>query len=235
MDYNLMNFSEESRLIIKKAKSLSKECGYGVVEPEVLFVALYNLEKSFCNEILQLMHINTNEFLSRMSSCLQNIEHIPNDEQYFSKSTTLVLLKSSYLALQNDVYSTYPEFIFQALFEESNSIKDILHSLRNNVSASDAVASYRQSHPRSSSITELHFRPDPMQGWGFDVANDNNLTEYEKGYLIHALEEYCRTDYTREFSLGEKRLIAKLSENNYHIGLFVCRIKEELNLTNNNI
>ena len=100
MDYNLMNFSEESRLIIKKAKSLSKECGYGVVEPEVLFVALYNLEKSFCNEILQLMHINTNEFLSRMSSCLQNIEHIPNDEQYFSKSTTLVLLKSSYLALQ---------------------------------------------------------------------------------------------------------------------------------------
>ena len=72
-----------------------------------------------------------------------------------------------------------------------------------------------------------------MQGWGYDVANDNNLTEYEQGYLIHALEEYCQSDYTREFSLGEKRLIAKLRENNYHIGMLVRNIKEELNLNSN--
>ena len=106
MDYNLKNFSEESRQIIIKAKTLSKECGYGVVEPEVLFVALYNLERTLCNEIFHLMHVDTNDFLSRIGLCLQNIAHIPNDEQYFSRSSTLVLLKSSYIALQNDVYST---------------------------------------------------------------------------------------------------------------------------------
>lgn len=234
MDYNLKNFSEESRQIIIKAKTLSKECGYGVIEPEVLFVALYNLERTLCNEIFHLMHVDTNDFLSRIGLCLQNIAHIPNDEQYFSRSSTLVLLKSSYIALQNDVYSTYPEFILQALIEECNSIKDTLHRLHNNISVSHAVASYRQSHPRSlSSVTELIFRPDLMQGWGYDVANDNNLTEYEQGYLIHALEEYCQSDYTREFSLGEKRLIAKLRENNYHIGMLVRNIKEELNLNSN--
>ena len=68
---------------------------------------------------------------------------------------------------------------------------------------------------------------DRMRGYGFDVTNDSNLTEYEKGYLIHALEDYCRSYCKRPFSPYEKGLIAKLNDS-YHIGGLVARIKEEL-------
>lgn len=69
-----------------------------------------------------------------------------------------------------------------------------------------------------------------MRGFGFDVASDNNLSDYEKGYLIHALEEYCNSNFTRKFTHSEKIIIAKLDEKLYHIGNLVCKVKNELKL-----
>lgn len=67
-----------------------------------------------------------------------------------------------------------------------------------------------------------------MCGYGYDVANDPNLDDFQKGYLIHALEEYCNSNYRRAFRESEKKLLIKL-ENSYHIGGIVERIKSEMN------
>lgn len=88
-------------------------------------------------------------------------------------------------------------------------------------------------HPDSSTEVEhtisLSKSVRIMNGWGYDVANDSNLTDYQKGYLIHALEEYCNSNFQRPFTLGEKKLIARLNES-YHIANLVAQIKKELEL-----
>lgn len=71
-----------------------------------------------------------------------------------------------------------------------------------------------------------------MRGFGFDVANDPNLNDYQKGYLIHALEEYCSSNFKRPFSKCEKNLIAKLHES-YHIRGLVRKIKSEIDNEDN--
>lgn len=66
-----------------------------------------------------------------------------------------------------------------------------------------------------------------MRGYGYDVANDPNLDDFQKGYLIHALEEYCNSNYRRPFSESEKKLLIKLS-GSYHIGGLVADVKSEM-------
>ena len=85
MDYNLKNFSEESRQIIIKAKTLSKECGYGVVEPEVLFVALYNLERTVCDIINNKSNIDIEIANKAIRKCIKSKEFKANKMFEYAK------------------------------------------------------------------------------------------------------------------------------------------------------
>ena len=67
-----------------------------------------------------------------------------------------------------------------------------------------------------------------MRGWGFDIMHDSNLTDFQKGYLIHALEDYCESNSEKSLSQKTKQLIAKLNDAHYHIGKLVRQIKSEL-------
>ncbi len=67
-----------------------------------------------------------------------------------------------------------------------------------------------------------------MRGWGFDIMHDSNLSDFEKSYLIHALEDYCESNSEKSLSQKTKQLIAKLDDAHYHIGRLVRQIKSEL-------
>ena len=130
-----------------------------------------------------------------------------------------------------DLWDVAPKFDFTKLSEQEDV--QIISSFED-----------PKEHRRSVLKAKLMMRIDPsqlvaeaseyfrkmnlMRGWGFDIMHDSNLTDFEKGYLIHALEDYCESNSKKSHSLKTKQLIAKLDDAHYHIGRLVRQIKSEL-------
>lgn len=237
MIFDHRNFSNKSKIVIKEAEELAKTYNNGEVEPRLLLEAIFRECRDMCIDILGDSKFAEFSFVSNQEKSLYD-----RSEGYvditFPDATISILLKASYLALSNHNSRTSPIFILQSLVEECTEIADVLNNLNiNQIDIQSSIKQYIGVHSPYGPIdyfecllqSERYF-PPLIVSWGYDVCSDPNLTDYQKGYLMNALEEYMESGMLRNFTFKEKELLAKLDEKHHHIGLFVRRIKLEMKL-----
>ena len=227
MKIEYSNFSEESRRVLYSARIMAEKRNGIPIDSVILILALCEKSESLCYEVFSQLNISVSSFIAEIEKQMisNDINSIPCT---YTDEAVLVLIKASYNALSKHIPVVLPIHILQAIFEDNKIIQEVLLQYGiNKTDLSNSIEQYSRAHPYSwQSVISLDSR---MSGYGYDVCNDKNISEFQAGYLINALEAYCDSGYLREFTMKEKKLLSKLSEGNYHIGGLVSRIKKEMN------
>lgn len=230
MKIEYSNYSRDSRSIIYCAEVMAEERNTPI-DSVILFMALCEKCKFLCSEVLSQLSTSLASFIAEIEKTITISDDTNTTPSSFTDEAVLVLIKASYNALSNHVPKTLPIHILQAIYDENKTIQDVFLQFGiSKINLSRSIEQYSRTHPYSwQSEINLDSR---MSGYGFDVCNDPNISEFQAGYLINALEAYCDSGYLRNFTIKEKRLLSKLSDGHYHIGGLVSRAKKELSSVN---
>ena len=124
IDYS--KFTNKSRNAILTAVSLTKQCQYAAVEPQVMMVALLQEGNDMVPFLLNQMHVEKNSFFTAVSNSMRNLEHAHIIDPDFSSSLQQVLQESITIAQQDSTNVVALEYIFGAFAKVNNPIKDIM-------------------------------------------------------------------------------------------------------------
>lgn len=126
MEIDYSKFTDRSKNAISRALSLTKRCQYAEVEPQVMLVAILQESRYMIPFMLHEMNVDKDSFLTSVSNSMSSISHRISQEHHLSQSLRLVLQKSCDLAQQDGNDDVALEYIFQALGEVNNPVKDIM-------------------------------------------------------------------------------------------------------------
>ena len=124
IDYS--KFTNKSRNAIDKAVSLTKQCGYAAVEPQVLMVAIHQEDKERVLFLLEKIGVDSNAFFSAVSNSLRSIPRAQISEPPFSQELLNVLQKSMELSEREARSYVALEYIFWAFVETSNGVNAVM-------------------------------------------------------------------------------------------------------------
>ncbi len=126
MSIDYSRFTNKSRNAILKAVSLTKQCKYAAIEPQVMMVAVLQEGNDMVPFLLNQMDVNKTEFFSAVSDTMRTISHgqavVPN----FTNELQKVLQKAILLSEQDNNSVVALEYIFWAFIEETNPIQHIM-------------------------------------------------------------------------------------------------------------
>lgn len=128
MNINFSRFTIKSRNAITRAFTLTKQCQYAEIEPQVLMVAILQESDEMVSYVLNKMRVDKNSFCSAISNSMRLINRRITSEHDFSLSLQLVFRKSIELSsmVGSDMVSL--EHIFWALGTVDNPVRTILNS-----------------------------------------------------------------------------------------------------------
>ncbi len=175
MEVDYSKFTNKSRDAISKAFSLTKQCQYAEVEPQLMMVAILQEGNEMIPFMLNNMNVDKGSFLTSVSNSMRMISHRALEEHHLSQSLQQVLQKSCDLALSDGNNVVALEYIFWALGEVDNPIKDIMTEFGiNSEKLRQAVHLFRSGTPESPSINNV------------DEENFPNLYKYGRNLILAA-------------------------------------------------
>ena len=68
---DLISFTDKSRKAIRKAFSLSNDCGFKYVEPQVLVAGIVNEGRDMISYVLQGVEVDKIEFCQKVNSAIE--------------------------------------------------------------------------------------------------------------------------------------------------------------------
>lgn len=126
MQVDYSNFTNKSRNAILKAVSLTKQCQYAAVEPQIMMVALLQEGNDMVPFLLNQMHVEKNAFFTAVSNSIRSLGHAQIIDPDFSPSLQQVLQESISIARQDRTNVVALEYIFWAFTKIDNPIKIIM-------------------------------------------------------------------------------------------------------------
>lgn len=126
MNIDYSKFTNKSRSAILKAVSLTKQCQYDAVEPQVMMVALLQEGNDMVPFLLNQMQVEKNAFFSAISDSMRTLRHGQIIDPDFSPSLQQVLQESISIAQQDRTNVVALEYIFWAFSKINNPIKTIM-------------------------------------------------------------------------------------------------------------
>lgn len=173
IDYS--KFTNKSRNAINQAVSLTKQCHYCEVEPQVMMVAILQEGNEMVPFMLNNMNVDKTLFFTAVSDSMRMLQHNISSEHNLSMSLVSVLDKSIQLALQDGNNIVALEYIFWALGEVENPVKAVMEDFDiDSAKLRNAVNAFR--HGTSESI--VHSDPDEE--------NLPNLHKYGRNLILAA-------------------------------------------------
>ena len=124
IDYS--RFTNKSRNAILKAVSLTKQCQYAAIEPQVMMVAVLQEGNDMVPFLLNQMEVDKTEFFTAVSNSMRSLGHAQIIDPDFSDSLQEVLLESIAIAQHDRTSVVALEYIFWAFAKVNNPIKDIM-------------------------------------------------------------------------------------------------------------
>lgn len=124
IDYS--RFTNKSRNAILKAVSLTKQCQYAAIEPQVMMVAVLQEGNDMVPFLLNQMEVDKTEFFTAVSNSMRTLGHAQIIDPDFSESLQHVLLESIAIAQQDRTNVVALEYIFWAFAKVNNPIKDVM-------------------------------------------------------------------------------------------------------------
>jgi len=126
MNIDYSKFTNKSRTAIVTAVSLTKQCQYAAVEPQVMMVALLQEGNDMVSFLLNQMQVDKNSFCSAISDSIRTLAHAQILDPEFSPSLVNVLKESIVLAQQDRSNVVALEYIFWAFSKIDNPIQTIM-------------------------------------------------------------------------------------------------------------
>ena len=127
MVVDFSRFTNKSRNAIVKAVSLTKQCQYAAVEPQVMMVAVLQEGNDMVPFLLDQMSVEKKDFFLAVSNSMRSIPHGQTTEPVFAERLTNIFQKSIMLSERDHQPLVSLEYIFWAFLEVPNSIKDIMN------------------------------------------------------------------------------------------------------------
>lgn len=124
IDYS--RFTNKSRNAILKAVSLTKQCQYAAIEPQVMMVAVLQEGNDMVPFLLNQMEVDKTEFFTAVSNSMRSLGHAQIIDPDFSDSLQEVLQESIAIAQHDRTSVVALEYIFWAFAKVNNPIKDIM-------------------------------------------------------------------------------------------------------------
>lgn len=124
IDYS--RFTNKSRNAILKAVSLTKQCQYAAIEPQVMMVAVLQEGNDMVPFLLNQMEVDKTEFFTAVSNSMRSLGHAKIIDPDFSTSLQEVFQESIAIAQQDRTNVVALEYIFWAFAKVNNPIKDIM-------------------------------------------------------------------------------------------------------------
>ncbi len=124
MDYS--RFTNKSRNAISKAVTLTKQCSYAAVEPQVMMVAVLQEGNDMVPFLLNQMGVEKNAFFSAVSESIASIPRANNTEPSFSNDLQMVFQKAITLAEHDHNQVVALEYIFWAFVESPNTVNGVM-------------------------------------------------------------------------------------------------------------
>lgn len=124
IDYS--KFTNKSRSAILTAVSLTKQCQYAAVEPQVMMVALLQEGNDMVPFLLNKMQVEKNAFFTAVSNSMRDMGHAHIIDPNFSPSLQQVLQESVAIAQQDSANVVALEYIFWAFAKVDNPIRTIM-------------------------------------------------------------------------------------------------------------
>lgn len=124
LDYS--RFTNKSRNAILKAVSLTKQCKYASVEPQVMMVAVLQEGNDMVPFLLNQMDVNKTEFFSAVSDTMRTISHGQCLDPNFTTELLNVLQKAILLSESDNNTVVALEYIFWAFIEVDNPIQQVM-------------------------------------------------------------------------------------------------------------
>ena len=124
IDYS--RFTNKSRNAILTAVSLTKQCQYAAIEPQVMMVAVLQEGNDMVPFLLNQMEVDKTEFFTAVSNSMRSLGHAQIIDPDFSPSLQEVFQESIAIAQQDRTNVVALEYIFWAFAKVNNPIKDIM-------------------------------------------------------------------------------------------------------------
>lgn len=124
IDYS--RFTNKSRNAILKAVSLTKQCQYAAIEPQVMMVAVLQEGNDMVPFLLNQMEVDKTDFFTAVSNSMRSLGHAQIIDPDFSPSLQEVFQESIAIAQQDRTNVVALEYIFWAFAKVNNPIKDIM-------------------------------------------------------------------------------------------------------------
>lgn len=126
MNIDYSKFTHKSRNAIVTAVSLTKQCQYAAVEPQVMMVALLQEGNDMVSFMLNQMQVDKNAFCAAIGESIQGLQRAQVIDPDFSPSLVDVLKESLVLARRDRSNVVALEYIFWAFSKVDNPIKEIM-------------------------------------------------------------------------------------------------------------
>ena len=126
MSIDYSRFTNKSRNAILKAVSLTKQCKYAAIEPQVMMVAVLQEGNDMVPFLLNQMDVNKTDFFSAVSDTMRTISHGQTVDPNFTNELQKVLQKAILLSEQDNNSVVALEYIFWAFIEEVNPLQQVM-------------------------------------------------------------------------------------------------------------
>ena len=123
---NYSNFSTLARTAIQKAHALATQGTYIAIEPQLMLVAIVQVDRDLVFYLLNHMGVDRNLFCTSVGESVSTIPNDPNSVPNISSSLQQVFEKSSAIASRRNSNFVTLEHIFAAFRETNNTVCDIM-------------------------------------------------------------------------------------------------------------
>ena len=123
---NYSNFSTLARTAIQKAHALATQGMYIAIEPQLMLVAIVQVDRDLVFYLLNHMGVDRNLFCTSVGESVSTIPNDPNSVPNISSSLQQVFEKSSAIASRRNSNFVTLEHIFAAFRETNNTVCDIM-------------------------------------------------------------------------------------------------------------
>lgn len=158
---DLISFTDKSKRAIRKAFSLSHDCGFKYVEPQVLVAGIVNEGRDMISYVLQGVEVDKIEFCQKVNSAIDIIQTTSNSEPIIGERTSEILNLAKAISEQHNCDLVPIEYLFLASIFVPSPVKDVFEIFGiTEDRLSSVIERYRNNEDLSSSNTANAVAPN---------------------------------------------------------------------------
>lgn len=178
IDYTKL--SESSKSLLQRANSLACESHFDEITTTLLLIAIVQHSKEMLRFVLDKLNVDYQQFCTRLSGYIQNVNRFHNDNPQFSEPCNQVIVKSISSFNEHHRGLVPPEAIFLEMTSIDNEVSDLFDEFHiNNRRLSDAIETYSAGNRISSTDNERHAALTTLEKYAVNLRELAEVGEIE--------------------------------------------------------